>query len=617
MIFQPFIGFALSVLLGMQPVPAGDDPTPVGGEPVPAAGRAAPVTEKPIHSAPEWTREACWYQVMVPRFRNGDPSNDPPGTRAWTAKWTSKGIDLSPHAVYWDENAERFGGDLAGLQTRLPYLKELGFNALYLSPVFHAPSDHKYDPADSRHVDDSFAVAKSLARITGETHDPTTWKFSASDRLFLDFVKEAHRQGFRVVVEGVFSQAGRNSWAWKDVQRHGRDSAYADWFDVIQWGPPVGWGSDAGCRGRLIRFKRADDGLSSGAEKYVFAVTRRWMDPDGDGNPADGIDGWGVYDAVRLPPKTVQRWQTHVKRINPGAVLVGDWRNAPSDAPFGTGFDLIISNQIGEAIQRFFTIDNKEYLLEGFFDDLAHLGEGRPPSLGRASLNVTGGPALGRVLTALSPQSPGPSGTPAQSPSRGTDAVRSRWRLATVFQHFYPGTPMTYYGDEVGMIGGPGADARTPMWWDDLPGEDAKPADYRRDFAALTLQLHGLRRRFAPLRYGDYRTVLLDEKRHVLAFARTLPGDEVILVMNYGDSRQKVTVPVGKPGQLVGIVNPELKPGKPHPLLKRRAAAQDSTQIPRLRLGGNQQFTDGRGEISLSVKPGAVRILLIRDQKTQ
>ena len=617
MIVETFVGCLFSSLPGMQPVPPGDKPTPVGGEPVSVVKEAGPVAGKPVDGVPRWTREACWYQVMVSRFRNGESSNDPEGTRAWTAKWTSKGIDTSPHGVYREEGTGRFGGDLQGLQSRLPYLKELGFNALYLSPVFHAPSDHKYDPADLRHVDDSFAVAKSLARITKETQDPRTWKFSASDLLFLDFVKEAHRRGFRVIVEGVFSQASRDSWAWKDVEQHGRESAYADWFGVAQWGPPLEGASDGGCHGKLIRFKRSDDILSAEVEKYIFAVTRRWMDPDGDGNPADGIDGWGVYDAVSMPPKTVQRWRTQVKRINPDAVLVGDWRNAPPDAPVNAGFDLVIRNRIGEIIRRFFRVDNKEYSLESFFADLDNLRTDRVTGFPPTSLNVTGGPALGRMLTALSRRSPGSAKAPVPGSSPGQETLLSRWRLATVFQHLYPGTPMTYYGDEVGMIGGPGADARTPMWWDDLLGEDARPADYRRDFAALTLQLHGLRGRFAPLRHGDYRTVLLDEKRHLLAFARTLPGDEAIVVMNYGDRQQRATIPVGKPRQLVGIVTPELKPGKPHPLLKRRSAAPDSTGIPRLRLGGNQQFTDGRGEIALSVKPGTVRVLLIRTQDTQ
>ena len=173
---------------------------------------------------------------------------------------------------------------------------------------------------------------------------------------------------------------------------------------------------------------------------------------------------------------------------------------------------------------------------------------------------------------------------------------------------------MTYYGDEVGMYAAPGPDVRAPMWWADLPDPATKPAGYRADFLALVRQLHGLRDRFAPLRHGDFRAVLLDGERHILAFARTLPGDEVIVVMNYGDATQDVTLTVGRPRQLLGVITPELRPGAPHPLFKKRRPPKGSLEVPRLRLGGNRQFADRSGAISLSVKPKSIRLVLASDK---
>src|SRR5207244_1236356 len=95
----------------------------------------------------------------------------------------------------------------------------------------------KYDASDYRHIDDFFGVAGSLSKINGETEDPKTWQWSESDRVFLDFLKEAHAQGFRVILDGVFNHVGREFWAFRDVLEHKESSKYAGWFDVTSWEP--------------------------------------------------------------------------------------------------------------------------------------------------------------------------------------------------------------------------------------------------------------------------------------------------------------------------------------------------------------------------------------------
>ena len=564
--------------------------------------------------SPAWTRDAYWYRVAIPRFRNGEASNDPQDTLPWTAQWKSLGGDASPNAIYREDDSWRYGGDLQGLRSKLPYLKTLGVNALCLSPVFSAPSDHKYDPADLRHVDDSLAVAGSLGEISGETGDPATWQFSGSDRLFLDFIKEAHAQGIRVIVEGVFSQGGRESWAWQDVLRRGRESPYADWFEVTSWTPRLGWVSEKGVEGKLIRYRRSGDGLSPGVEKYLVAITRRWMDPNGDGDPSEGIDGWLVVDAGKLPRGTVKTWREYLKNINPDGILVGDFSGGPGEAVAGE-YDLIIDYDLSDSIRRFFTVENQKYSLEALFGALTSLQERQSRGTRSATIMASSGPTTGRLLFALSPGlTAARGGGTSASPASPHGAARDRWRLATTLQYLCVGAPMTYYGDEVGMYAPAGPDVRAPMWWADLPDPATKSAGYRADFLALVRQLHGLRERFAPLRHGDFRVVLQDEKRQLLAFARTLPGDEVIVVMNYGGATQEVTLTVGRPRQLVGVVTPELRPGAPHPLFKPKRPVKGSVEIPRLRLGGSRRYADDFGAIELSVKPKSIRLVVVRDR---
>src|SRR5205814_6279864 len=88
-------------------------------------------------------------------------------------------------------------------------------------------------------------AGEGRAPSRGETLDPSTWQWTASDKLFLDFIKKAHAQGLKVVIDGVFNHMGKFSFAMQDVLINGVRSAYADWFDVTSWGPPVkynGWG---------------------------------------------------------------------------------------------------------------------------------------------------------------------------------------------------------------------------------------------------------------------------------------------------------------------------------------------------------------------------------------
>ena len=155
-------------------------------------------------------------------------------------------------------------------------MRSLGVTSIYLNPVFKSPSLHKYDTTDYRHVDDNFGYAGDLAELTGETEDPATWKWSKSDKLLLDFVAEAHRQGFRIVLDGVFNHAGSQFGPFLDVRQNGRNSKYADWFNISNW-DPVTWISFGGRVGGNMPELKKDPvtGLASGPRDFVLNITDR------------------------------------------------------------------------------------------------------------------------------------------------------------------------------------------------------------------------------------------------------------------------------------------------------------------------------------------------------
>ncbi len=508
--------------------------------------------------------DARWYYIVVPRFRNGDTSNDPQGTIPWSAEWPTQGedsvADWSRQAKEFDER--RYGGDLRGVIDRLPYLKQLGVNAICLSPVFEGTVEGRSPNADVRHVDALVGVKGSFSETNDEGSDPATWKWSSSDKVLLELVKTAHEQGLRVVLGGMLGAVG--------------DAA-----------SPVTEQGD-----------------------YLLAAMKRWMDPNADGDPSDGVDGWiHAFEEMELALPTGKdrafrrKVFESVRRTNPNAVMIATGPFATSQVADGM-YDLFIDPSVTAAFHHFFHPEAPNASVKAFLSELERaLGPTKPGAM-LTMLSAVDSP---RLLTRFSqplpegkarePSAPGPPPTPK---------AIERWRLATVVAHLAGGAPVTFYGDEAGMYGGMGAYARAPMWWKDL-GEQAK-APVRDDFRMLVEWLHRVREKYPALRGGAFRPVMHDDARKIFAFARTLPGDEAIVAVNYGDAKQEFEITLGRPGQMVALMSPQIQPGPPDE--KRRRPPSD-----RLQVGGSRQFVNPQGRISFWVGPQSARIVLVRDDQ--
>ncbi len=499
---------------------------------------------------PEWSADAVWYQVFVSRFCNGDVRNDPPGTLPWTDDWAKLQPGEQPplrHRLF----GRRYGGDLRGLRSKLPHLRAIGVNALYLNPIFQAPSEHKYDTADHRHVDDTYGVVDGSARLTSETEDPTTWQWTDSDRVFLGFLAEAHRQGFRVVLDGVFNHVGDEFWAWRDVQANGPASRYAHWFDVTDWGPPLRWQAWDGPNGRLVNFKHFGDGLHPDVEAYLFAVVRRWMDPNDDGNPSEGIDGWRLDAAEKVPHGFWRRFRQEVKRINPQAVIIGEiWTEARAWLS-GDQFDVVTNYRFSGPVVRFFSQGGGRYLPGAFVEELAAVRRDHPNEVTLGMLNLLGSHDTERAVSMLTdPQRRrGPTGRiPQRDLLQPDENAYRRLRLAAFFQFTYPGAPIIYYGDEVGMYGGDDPFCRAPKWW-----SETHAPKYRADVLRLYEELARLRHTRVELRRGRFRLILADDARRLVAFSRRHRSQETVVLVNSDTADHRVVLTIGRPGRAVEL----------------------------------------------------------------
>jgi len=348
----------------------------------PAPEQTVPVT--PENRVPDWAADAIFYQIFPERFRNGDPTNDPTRESLETPIVPSEAWEISPWTGDWYARADweqelgddfyedgvfhrRYGGDLQGVIDKLDYLKELGINAIYFNPVFYARSLHKYDGNTYHHIDPYFGPDPEgdFALMAEETSDPDTWHFTAADRLFLQLIEEAHNRGIRVIIDGVWNHTGRDFFAFDDIRKNQAESPYRDWYIVEQFDDPYTpenefrykgwWGVES-----LPEFADTEDGtdLHPGPKEYIFDATARWMDPNGDGDPSDGIDGWRLDVANEVPIRFWADWNAHVRSLNPQAYTVTEiWENAASFIENG-GFSATM-NYYGFAFPvKGFLIDN-------------------------------------------------------------------------------------------------------------------------------------------------------------------------------------------------------------------------------------------------------------------
>ena len=524
-------------------------------------GVGAATPPEPVYAdfrPPEWARHAVWYQVLPDRFRNGNPDNDPDPVRPWQSDWFS----LSP----WEQQSGRefheaayhrhYGGDLDGLEQKLPYLFDLGINALYLNPIFKASTYHKYNATDYVHIDDHFGTKGDYEAVAvrEDPLDPATWQWTESDQRFLRFLKTAHAMGFRVIIDGVFNHVGTRHPAFRDVIEKRAASRFGDWFDVTSWEPLKykGWWDHP----ELPVFRKGPQGFSSETVKeHIFAVTRRWMAPDGD--PSAGIDGWRLDVPSEVPLPFWPQWCKLVRSINPEAYISGEIWERADEWLDGRSFDAVMNYEFARAVMAWVFCRGWKIPVSEFDDRLRELRLAYPVAATRVMQNLMGSHDTDRLVSMVynpdrpynklnRPQEEGVHYDNSKPPA----SAYQRARLAVLIQMTYLGAPMIYYGDEVGMWGAADPTCRKPMLWDDLsPYEKPEENHVMRDHLDFYGQVIALRHTHPALRTGSYRTLLCDDQADVWAFLRSGVDEQLVVVINASEklARIQIPLPTGSP----------------------------------------------------------------------
>jgi cyclomaltodextrinase / maltogenic alpha-amylase / neopullulanase len=546
-------------------------------------------------AVPDWAADAVFYQIFPERFANGDPNNDP--TRdtlefpvgvpeswqisPWTGDWYARadweremGPNFYEHGVF----QRRYGGDLQGVLERLDYLETLGINAIYFNPLFHARSLHKYDGNSFHHIDPYFGPDPEgdLALMSQETSDPKSWQWTAADKLFLELVRQAHAKGIRIVIDGVFNHTGRDFFAFADLRTRQQDSPYRDWYIVQAYDDLATprnefrykgwWGVET-----LPEFADNDSGknLHPGPKQYVMDSTKRWMDPNGDGDPSDGVDGWRLDVANEVPHGFWSEWHALVRGINPQCYTVaemwGDARRLLEDGRFTAtmnyhGFAVPVKGFLIDEVlpasaaakdfdaRRNVYPQPVQYALQNLLDShdtdrlasmIVNAGKRAYEQPDRFDFDIGVSPRYVRNYDVRKP----------------TDDERQVQRLVALLQMTYIGAPMIYYGTEAGMWGADDPCDRMPMVWPDLAyqPQQAHPLGRERpaDAVSFDKSLFGfyqtaiaLRRHSPALRRGIIEFVAADDTAQFLAFRRADEKESLLVGLNRGDKPYRWEIPV-------------------------------------------------------------------------
>lgn len=472
---------------------------------------------------PEWVKKAVFYQIFPERFCNGDKSNDvKTGEYSQDGFSTIQVTDWNRDAMSYQEGhcLDFYGGDLQGVKEKIPYLKELGVTAVYLNPIFMAPSVHKYDCLDYFHVDPHFGGDEALAELSAALHENGM-------KLILDISINhtgiAHKWFNR---DGAWFDKSVGAYNNPDSKERsyyffGKNNSYHGWFGVKTL-PTLNYTSDD------LR-----DAIYRGAD----SVLKKWLKPPYsiDGWRFDVADVFARNDDIQLAHALWPEIRRSIREENPQAyILAEDWGDCAEymqgsewDSPmnyYGCGRvirqflgepDLfMMRNPILRSVPYKMTADDvKERILE-------HLAK-LPYALWENQFNLFDSHDTSRL-------------------HNNPKVHREEYRGAVIFQFLLPGAASIYYGDEAEIGGtlGTNEGCRYPMPWD-------------KDIAscnAYKLNQTMARTKAAHKALSEGSMKILYAQGNVVALARFREDEAFVGIISTGDRKETIRLPLGAIG---------------------------------------------------------------------
>lgn len=474
---------------------------------VPENGEGFQVTVYEPNSTADWIQGGVIYHIFVDRFRRGGVDYRKPSA-VHRDDWGGTPYYL-PDENGIVKNDDFFSGDIYGIIEKLTYLQGLGVTCIYLSPVFEAASNHKYDTGDFMKIDPGFG----------------------GDEAFEKLCIEAKEVGIRIILDGVFNHVGVDSRYFNKYGNYdavgayqSKDSPYYDWFNFLDWPDKyeAWWGIEL--LPAINERNAAYQDFICGADGVIAHWTKK------------GVAGWRLDVVDELPDAFLDPLCQAMKRENPDSYIVGEvWEDASNKVAYssrrryfqGGQLDSVTNYPIKDAIIAFIK-DGDAPRLAAVMDSLC---QNYPAPVLHSLMSILGTHDTMRILTVL-----GSDDFPATKQEMEHFRLdepqlrnaKQKLRLAAALQFTLPGVPCIYYGDEAGMEGGADPFCRKCYPWGN---EDT-------ELIAWYSQLAKLRQDLPALKNGEY--ILKQATAGIFAFTRGHGEDQILVAVN--NSKQDATL---------------------------------------------------------------------------
>ncbi len=409
-----------------------------------------------ISDVPTWLKNAIIYNIFPDSFATGKRSISRVPTQ----------MDYNGFAVNG-----KLGGTINGVTENLDYIAGLGFNCIYLNPIFVAGEYHKYDLLDYYHIDPCFG----------------------SDDDFRALVDACHERNMHVIIDGVFNHCGWNFFAFRDVVEKGEHSAYKDWFYSLEFPVIKPETGEEIPNYECFAYERLMPKLNTGhpdVRQYFLDVGTYWI-------KEFGIDGWRLDVADEVDIGFWQAFRDTVKATEPETAIIGEvWQSAPYWLD-GRTFDSTMNYDMMKHCDCFFATGSID--AAAFDSRVTDMRMRYRKNLTFGQLNLLDSHDVPRFLSRC-------------------DGDERKYRLAVLFVMTFMGAPSIFYGDEQGIFGVLEEDYRAPMRF-----EETELTMFFRDVIAL-------RNQYACLRTGEFRTLCAEQGLY--AFERYDDEKRLAIILN-------------------------------------------------------------------------------------
>ena len=420
--------------------------------------------EEEMFEVPQWAANKVVYQIFPSRFA----ATQPVDKKLWYKAPVTPMDDLH--------------GNLRGIIEHLDYIKDLGIDVVYLTPIFKSNSCHKYDTIDYYQVDPSFGTTEDLKEL----------------------VQKSHERGMKVVLDAVYNHSGREFFAFQDILEKGEKSKYLDWYFIDELPPKGEWGEIPnfkcfGYYGGMPKLNLKNPEV----EKYITDVACYWI------KECD-IDGWRLDVGDEISHFFWKNFRKAIKAVKKDMLIIGEIWHYAGDFLEGDEWDTVMNYPF--YLNLIDLLADEKINVSQFVQNLGYL---------KGRLNKKCYPLMWNLID---------SHDTARFLHLCNDNKKKQ-HLAAAFQLLLPGMPMVYYGDEYAMPGANDPDCRRGMYWDEEYQDKEMYNWYKK--------LMQVRKTHACIVEGEMIETIANDDEDTIVMIRKNGEETIAMLFNCGNSAKE------------------------------------------------------------------------------